>query len=254
MTAGPVIFPALPAVDRRVFIPDDIWLLTDGTWRRVSRRDDPAVWNQVVVADDAVVTQLKDGIWPSSSSSAPTVMARMIAALRLEPGMRVLEIGTGTGWNAARLAALGADVVSVEMDGDIAAQARANLRNAGYGNVLVVAGDGEHGALDHAPFDRVISTAAVRRLPFAWVEQCAEGGLIVTPYTGEGHVDALLVFTVSANVARGRVQGNAYFMPLRGHGVPQAEQRATESHDELRIEVTKEGQHLSYGERQSSTG
>jgi protein-L-isoaspartate(D-aspartate) O-methyltransferase len=242
-------FPDLPPVDRRPFIPDDVWALVENVGEvPLSRHNDPLGWERLVASDDAIITKLKDGIWPASSSSAPRVMARMIRALRLEPGMRVMEIGTGTGWNAACLAALGADVVSVEIDAAIADRARANLQTAGYGQVTVMTGDGARGAAEYAPYDRVLSTAAARNIPYAWVEQCKDGGLIVTPYTGEGHTMALLVLTVCAGVAAGHMEGTASFMPLRGQGMTQAEQRAIESHDDLHMEVTPSGQHLTYSQ------
>jgi protein-L-isoaspartate(D-aspartate) O-methyltransferase len=241
-----VTFPALPPVDRRLFIPDDVWVVENKAWVRVSRDSDPSEWERIVASDDAITTGLKDGIWPISSSSSPAVMAHMISALRLKPGMRVLEIGTGTGWNAACLAALGAEVVSVEIDAAIAAQARTNLQKAGYGDVVVVTRDGEQGAVDHAPFDRVLATAAVHTIPYSWVEQCAYGGLIVTPYTGEGHKWALLVLTVSNGVAVGKMEGTASFMPLRGQGLPQMQQDAIESHDDLYVKVSKSGQIVKY--------
>jgi protein-L-isoaspartate(D-aspartate) O-methyltransferase len=140
-----VTFAALPPVDRRLFIPDDVWVVENETWVRVSRREDPTKWEHLVASEDAITTVLKDGMWPISSSSSPVVMAHMISVLKLKPGMRVLEIGTGTGWNAACLATLGAEVVSVEIDAPIAEQARINLQKAGYGNVVVVAGNGEQG-------------------------------------------------------------------------------------------------------------
>jgi protein-L-isoaspartate(D-aspartate) O-methyltransferase len=242
-----VIFPELPPVDRRAFIPDDVWVAGEGTmWARLSRRDDPVGWERVVASGEAVTTKLKDGIWPVSSSSSVGAMADMIGALGLEPGMRVLEVGTGTGWNAACLAALGAEVVSVEIDAEIAEQARANLRAAGYDRVRVVTGDGERGAAECAPYDRVLSTAAVRVVPYAWVEQCVEGGLIVTPYTGEGHRWALLGLKVSGGVAAGSMVGEVSFMPLRGQGMPQAEQAAIESRDDVWVEVSRAGQRVAY--------
>lgn len=243
---GVVTFPELPPIDRRPFIPDDVWVIENDKWTRVSRHDDPSKWESLVASDEGITTALKDNIWPRSSSSSPVVMARMISTLRLRPGMRVLEIGTGTGWNAACLAALGAKVVSVEIDAAIAERARINLRTAGYGDVVVIAGNGEYGAADHAPYDRVLSTAAANNVPYAWVEQCTDGGLIVTPYTGEGHRWALLVLTVSNGKAVGGMEGEVSFMPLRGHGLPQAEQRAIECHDDLRVEVSKFGQTVSY--------
>lgn len=246
MTGGPITFPILPPVDRRLFVPEHVWIAENGAWVGLSRHDNPAAWERLVASDKWIATELKDGIWPVSSSSAPSVMARMISTLRLEPGMRVLEIGTGTGWNAACMAAIGAEVVSVEIDAAIAARARTNLQNAGYGNVSVVTGDGEKGAVEYAPFDRVLSTAAARNVPYAWVEQCREGALIVTPYTGEAHKWALLVLTVSAGVASGGMDGTASFMPLRGHGLSPMDQDAIECHDDLWVEVSKSGQRLTY--------
>lgn len=133
-------FPGLPPVDRRLFIPETVWVVEDMRFVPLSRADDPDRWERLVTSDEAVTTQVKDGMWPVSSSSGPSVMAEMIGTLRLGPGMRVLEIGTGTGYNAACLAALGADVTSVEIDPVIADQARANVRAAGCRGVEVVTG------------------------------------------------------------------------------------------------------------------
>jgi protein-L-isoaspartate(D-aspartate) O-methyltransferase len=173
-------------------------------------------------------------------------MADMIGALGLKPGMRVLEIGTGTGWNAACLAALGAEVVSVEIAPVLAEQARVNLQAAGHGRVRVITGDGECGAAEYAPYDRVLSTAAARVVPYAWVEQCVEGGVIVTPYTGEGYRYGLLGLVVSGGVASGGIVGGVAFMPLRGQGLTPPEVRAIETRGDLRVEVSRAGQRLAY--------
>ncbi|MGH3373993.1 MAG: protein-L-isoaspartate O-methyltransferase family protein [Actinoallomurus sp.] len=230
-------------VERRLFVPELVWVVKGGRHVRLSRQEEPEEWERLVASEDtAITTKLKDGMWPVSSSSAPSVMARMIDALDLEPGMRVLEIGTGTGYNAACLAAFGAEVVSVEIDPDLADQARGVLRDAGVRGVVVVTGDGERGAPDHAPFDRVIATAAAHTVPYAWVEQTRDGGVIVTPYTGEGHRAALVVLTVHGGVADGGVVGDAAFMPLSGQRLRQADLRAIESRPGLRLEVTASGQ------------
>lgn len=246
VTGSPSVFPDLPPVDRRLFVPDDVWVVKDHAWSRLSRAEDATAWARLVASDEWITTHLKDDTWPVSSSSSPGVMASMISALRLEAGMRVLEIGTGTGWTAACLAALGADVVTVEIDAAIAARARTNLDKSGHSEVTVITGDGEQGAAAYAPFDRVLSTAAARQIPYAWVEQCKDGGIIVTPYTGEGHKWALLVLTVSEGVATGGMDGTASFMPLRGQGISPVEQDAIECHDNLRVEVNKLGQILTY--------
>jgi protein-L-isoaspartate(D-aspartate) O-methyltransferase len=215
-------------VDRRLFIPDLIWDLDDGWQVPVRRQDDPDRWEALVSADEAVITQLDDGAayrgadpsrrasWLTSSSSAPWLMNRMLGALQIEPGLRVLEIGTGTGWNAAVMAAAGMEVTSVEIDERLAYEARSALARAGFGRVVVVCGDGELGAPGRAPFDRVIATAAAHTVPYPWVGQTADGGLIVFPYTGVHHPCGLAVLTVSAGVACGRIVGEAGFMPLRG--------------------------------------
>jgi protein-L-isoaspartate(D-aspartate) O-methyltransferase len=248
---APVTFPELPPVDRRLFVPDDIWIAEDGKWVCLSRHDDPVKWEHLVASKDAITTKLKDGVWPVSSSSSPTVMTRMISALRIKPGFRVLEVGTGTGWNSACLAALGVEVVSIEIDAAIAEQARTNLRRAGYDDrVKVVTGKGELGTDEYAPYDRIISTASVHTIPYPWVEQCSNQGLIVTPYTSKGHKWALLVLTVSEGIAAGGMEGTASFIPLRGQGLSQIEQDAIEFHDDLHVRVSRSGQTVTYARAQ----
>lgn len=216
-------FPGLPSVDRRLFIPETVWVVRDGRLVTLARADEPEEWERLVEADEPIITMVKDGAWPTSSSTGPSMMAQMIRALRLEAGMRVLEIGTGTGYNAACLAELGAMVVTVEVDGEMAEHARAALRSAGRPGVVVIAGDGEAGAPSHAPFDRVIATAAAHTVPYAWVEQTRPGGLIVVPWAATFHPDGpLAVLTVGADgTAEGRFTEPSWFMPLHGQRLPQ---------------------------------
>src|SRR5918999_4152091 len=157
------------------------------------------------------------GVEATSSSSAPFIMARLIDALELQPGMRVLEIGTGTGYNAAVLARLlGAEhVISVEIDSVAANGARHALQRAGY-PVRVVTGDGEDGYPPGAPYDRIIVTASVHTVPMTWVEQTRPGGMILVPWAPTFHPDwPLCRLTVRADgSAAGRCMGPAPLIPF----------------------------------------
>jgi protein-L-isoaspartate O-methyltransferase len=153
----------------------------------------------------------------------PAVVAQMLAALQVGPGMRVLEIGTGTGYNAALLAhRLGAgNVVSVEVDPAVATHARRALAAAGFGGVRVVSADGAQGYLPQAPYDRVISTVAVTEVPLAWVAQTRPGGLVLTPWGNPYYRGGLLALTVHPGAAAtGRIVGPASFMWLRAQRIP----------------------------------
>jgi protein-L-isoaspartate(D-aspartate) O-methyltransferase len=241
-------------------VPGTIWTQPEagGWYVPVRRETNPAGWEALVAADEPVVTQVEwfefaDGVrrpgHVTSSSSAPWLMSRMLDALGIEPGMRVLEIGTGTGWNAALMAAAGAVVTTVEIDAEVAEHARSALANAGFGGVVVVCEDGELGAPAHAPYDRVIATAAAHTVPYPWVGQTVEGGVLVVPYAGRYHRRGLVVLTVSGGVARGTiVDDNASFMPLRGQVLPPAELERLgepEPGTVIQIEVGPEGQRVT---------
>ena len=113
--------------------------------------------------------------------SQPYVVAAMTEALALEPNHRVLEIGTGSGYQAAVLANLAAEVVTVERYRTLGEIAEGRLRNLGLDNVIVIVGDGALGAPEHAPFDRIVVTAATPDVPLPLLDQLAEGGILVAP-------------------------------------------------------------------------
>jgi len=113
--------------------------------------------------------------------SQPTVVAIMTDALQLHGSERVLDVGTGSGYQAAVLAKLAREVYSIEIVAALAAQARARLAALGYANIHVKDGDGYRGWPEHAPFDRIVLTAAPPELPPALIEQLAEGGILVAP-------------------------------------------------------------------------
>jgi protein-L-isoaspartate(D-aspartate) O-methyltransferase len=138
--------------------------------------------------DAAILTHIADGR-PVSSSSQPAIMAAMLEQLAVEPGDRVLEIGAGTGYNAALLYELvGAEgaVVTVDVDARFVQEAEANLARAGYGPVDVVCADGRDGYAAGAPYDGIIVTASSARVEEAWVEQVRVGGRVVVPLATGG--------------------------------------------------------------------
>jgi protein-L-isoaspartate(D-aspartate) O-methyltransferase len=113
--------------------------------------------------------------------SQPYVVAYMTEQIEVSPHHRVLEVGTGSGYQAAVLSRLAREVVSIERYRTLAEQARARLHALGYDNVEVVVGDGLAGVPARAPFDRIIVTAAAETVPQALVDQLADGGILLLP-------------------------------------------------------------------------
>lgn len=137
-----------------------------------------------VYTDEALVTKRDADGQPISSSSQPAIMAKMLEQLDISPGQRVLEIGAGTGYNAALMAELTGDarqVVSVDIDADVVARATIGLAAAGYSRVRAICADGAEGYPKHAPYERIIATVGVWDLAPAWLDQLAPDGRIVVP-------------------------------------------------------------------------
>jgi protein-L-isoaspartate(D-aspartate) O-methyltransferase len=149
----------------------------------------PEVGPAAAYRDEAFVIKCGPDGLPVSSSSQPAMMAIMLDQLGLEPGHRVLEIGTGSGYNAAVMSAVvgpRGQVVSIDIDPELVARARAGLAAAGYEGVTVLCGDGGFGDPVRAPFDRIIVTAGAWDIAPAWLEQVAPGGLLVLPLSVRG--------------------------------------------------------------------
>lgn len=217
---------ALRAAPRHWFVPQvGLAIDHDQNERVIDRTVDLDGWLAAVYADICIVTQVNDGVTGividpdryTSSASAPSTVSDLLEWLDPEPGHRVLEVGTGTGFTAALLSHLvGAEnLTSVEVDPAVAGQAAASLAAAGLRPYLVV-GDGADGYPDRAPFDRVHVTCGIRKVPYAWVRQSKPGAVIVLPYqAGIGHGHGLRLVVGSDGTATGRFPGFASYMLMR---------------------------------------
>jgi protein-L-isoaspartate(D-aspartate) O-methyltransferase len=196
----PRVADAMATVPRELFVPED-------------RRDD-------AYADKVLVTKWDgDGI-AISSASQPAMVAIMLEQLRLENGHSVLEIGAGTGYNAALLARLADRVITVDIDEEIASAAR--LRLAGVPNAEVRTGDGWAGAPDHAPYDRIELTIGTSDISAAWRDQLRDGGLLVLPLWLRVGVQLSVAFRREGDVLRSESVYDCGFQRLRGpHGGPE---------------------------------
>jgi protein-L-isoaspartate(D-aspartate) O-methyltransferase len=157
-------------------------------------------------------------------TTQPSLIAAMVAALELRGGERVLEVGTGLGFQTAILARLARQVVSVECLAELAAQARTNLAAAGLGRVTIVVGDGTLGVPEHAPYQAIVVAAACPRVPPPLIEQLAPGGRLVHP-VGPGGREQVTSFRKHADRLVADTQLLlARFVPLVGaHGVGKRE-------------------------------
>lgn len=151
--------------------------------------------------------------------SDPYIVAVMTAAAKLGPGANVLEIGTGSGYQAAVLAELGAKVATIEIVPQLAARAAVTLRRRGYRNVTVRSGDGFGGWADRGPFDAVIVTAGSARVPQPLLDQLRVGGRLIMPIGPSTPTEYLQVHTKRSD---GTFEvcslGWAMFVPLTGRG------------------------------------
>ena len=146
--------------------------------------------------------------------SQPYVVAYMTERLAMKPEHRVLEVGAGSGYQAAVLSRLAREVISVERYRTLAARAAERLRALGYDNVQVVAGDGLAGLPERAPFDRILVTAAAQTVPQTLVDQLEEGGVMVLPLGRQGDTQRIVKLTKSQTELR-REDGIAVrFVPL----------------------------------------
>jgi protein-L-isoaspartate(D-aspartate) O-methyltransferase len=176
----PSIVSAVSANPRHLFI-DQYYQMTKAG-RRLSRVTDKGPTTRQlnrIYSDAAIPTHQH----PPSSSSQPSLVASMLQNLGLREGHRVLEVGAGTGWNAALMGHIVGDsgrVTTVDIQADVTRRARRHLRRARSSNVTVITGDGYSGHTQTGPFDRIVTTVSTPSIPETWIEQLKTGGLMLT--------------------------------------------------------------------------
>ncbi|APU23663.1 methyltransferase domain-containing protein [Actinoalloteichus sp. GBA129-24] len=215
---------AIEATPRHVFVPRFFVQEPTGAWVASDQRT-PGYLDEVYRDRPLVTTlgELSDGQRVTvSSSTTPGLMVRMIEALELDDASRVLEIGTGTGYNAALLTRLlGArQVFSLDVAAELIEAARSRLARLGLTPTLLAA-DGAAGLPDHAPYDRIIATCSVRRVPWSWADQTRPGGLVLADLKPALHAGSLVALRRQEDRLEGRFLPRwAAFMAMRGAAAP----------------------------------
>lgn len=160
--------------------------------------------------------------------SQPYIVAWMTELLELKPGEKVLEIGTGSGYQAAVLAELGdVEVYSIEIIPELADAAATRLQELGYINIHTKQGDGYYGWAEYAPFDAIIVTAAPDHLPAPLVDQMTENGRLVIPIGAPGWVQSLWKFVQEGGELKGYNLGGVRFVPFTGPGTEEHQGEGT---------------------------
>ncbi|MEV7464836.1 methyltransferase, FxLD system [Streptomyces rubiginosohelvolus] len=204
----PAVEAALRAVPRHLFVPD-------------TPLADAYANNPVNVKYDPEGTSI-------SCASQPAVVALMLDQLEAQPGERILELGAGTGYNAALIGHLvgpSGHVTTIDVDDDLVEGARAHLAAAGATNVEALTRDGALGHAEAAPYDRIIATVGANGIPHAWLDQLAEGGRLVTPQRLTGSVSRSIIYVKRDGRWQSAGSEMNTFMPLR-RGIADDDRRA----------------------------
>jgi len=151
--------------------------------------------------------------------SAPSMIAIMLEAAKLKKGLKVLEVGAGSGYNAALLAELVGheNIITIERIPELVGWAKKNLKKAGYENIRVIHGDGSLGYEEEAPYDRIVVTAGAPKISKAWVKQLKKGGMIIAPVGGKRFYQTLRICKKGIDGrVKSEARGECAFVPLVG--------------------------------------
>ena len=189
--------------------------------QRLSRRDvdaqnpDPELL-KIIYSARALLTRIN----PPSSTSQPALVANMLELLELKKGINVLEIGAGTGYNAALMQEIvgrTGHITTIDIQEDVVEQTRRLLKASGYGGIEVIAADGGEGFPENAPYDRIIATVGCPDISFRWAEQLADDGFMLIPLQhGAEGFDPLVRIWKEGERLQGRFVGDSGFMSIQG--------------------------------------
>ena len=232
---SPWLEAAVRAVPRHLFIEryaegvnsNDPWAPVD--WVTVDRKRPLPEALQRIYSDQGLMMRSPPD---HSAASQPALVVTMLHELGLEPGRKVLEIGTGSGWNAALIAhGVGREGVvhTVDIQHDLVEQAREHLAEAGHPSVHLRSGDGGVGWPAAAPFDRIVATVGCPDIPAAWLDQLTDGGVLLLPLLMRGFWAPLLRLRKRGTTFAGAFRGPSGFMTLQGV-------HHTDAHDRLVID------------------
>ena len=219
----PALIAAFRATPRHRFL-DRVYVFQrrQNRWRAVASQPPEGVeLLRLIYADRALITKIHRPYpggpqTPVSSSSQPSLMAQMLEDLRAGPEMRVLEVGAGTGYNAALLGQIAGPVFSVDVDSQVVRESAEHLRAFEGRRVEFRHADGRAGLPDQAPFDRVMVTAATPDFEPAWLAQTADDGILLAPLVLAPGLAYVARGRVHAGIFEGRLTRTAWFLPLRG--------------------------------------
>lgn len=244
---SPMLRRAVEETPRHVFVPSFFTQQSDGAWTETTAEDEN--WIDAVYRNEPLITGLATAANGNrvtvSSSTKPGLMIRMLEALDLADDHRVLEIGTGTGYNAALLCRRLGDrqVFSVDIGASLVEAAGQRLASLTLAPTLA-ATHGAQGLPEHAPFDRIIATCSVPAIPREWAEQVREGGLVLVDLKPSVHAGNLVLLIRDADKLTGRFLSRwAGFMAMRGadqapEGVQVRGETTSGKHSETRLSAT----------------